>query len=421
MRLEMKYFDVKSARFGEQTSFAGGVLTIDKDELIGRISGDPRISSIDIVCAHPGERIRIANVLEIIEPRVKGDKDHYFPGMLGPLYQAGEGQTHALRGAAVFEIGSLPGLSGSLVDMAGEGARFTPHSKTVNVCLLTEPSPEVESAEYAYALKQAGLAASVYLAQATKGAKPDEIEVFDLGVSGKDSGKLPRVACLIQLHSHGVSREPFVYGSNIRHYYPTVLHPNEILDGAIVCGHYNLAIGLKNSTYTLLNHPLIRGLYRRHNVDVDFRGVVVAPEPTSLSDIKRTSMMASGLLKNVLAAEGVIITKEGGGHTDVDLMENCNACERIGIETVLIDNEWLSPDGDGEFPLLASSPNADAMISVGNMDGVVGLEPMDRIIGGTKLSGGIDADLRNYVMCPIWSIPNAISQAGFTYLSTEAR
>jgi hypothetical protein len=61
------------------------------------------------------------------------------------------------------------------------------------------------------------------------------------------------------------------------------------------------------------------------------------------------------------------------------------------------------------------------MISVGNMDAMVGLEPMDRIVGGTKLSGGIDADLRNYVMCPIWSIPNAISQAGFTYLSTEAR
>ena len=250
---------------------------------------------------------------------------------------------------------------------------------------------------------------------------PDAVEFFDLDEPGEISHNLPRVACLLQLHSHGACREPFVYGSNVRHYYPTILHPNEILDGAIVCGHYNLATGLKNSTYTLLNHPLIVGLYRRHGVEIDFRGVVVTPEPTFLADIERTSMMASGLLKNVLGAEGVIITKEGGGHTDVDLMENCNACERIGIETVLIDNEWLSPGGDGEFPLLASSPNADAMISVGNMDAVVGLEPMDRIIGGTKLSGGIDADLREHVMRPIWSIPNAISQAGYTYLSTEAR
>ena len=45
MRLEMKYFDVMRARFGAKTGFADGVLTIDKDELIGLLSGDPRIGS----------------------------------------------------------------------------------------------------------------------------------------------------------------------------------------------------------------------------------------------------------------------------------------------------------------------------------------------------------------------------------------
>ena len=148
---------------------------------------------------------------------------------------------------------------------------------------------------------------------------------------------------------------------------------------------------------------------------------MISPEPTSLEEIARTSMLASGLLKHALHAEGVIMTKEGGGHTDVDLMENCNACERLGIRTVLIDNEWLGPDGAGEFPLLASSPHADAMVSVGNEDALVKLPRMDRVIGGTRLMGGFNEDLDGEITLPTWFIPNAVSQSGFTYLSTEER
>jgi sarcosine reductase len=261
----------------------------------------------------------------------------------------------------------------------------------------------------------------VYLAKTTKGLKADEVEVFDLKRPQGNLAGLPKVAYLMQLHSHGETREPFVYGVNSRNYYPTILHPNEILDGAIVCGHYNISPAFRNDTYTLLNHPVICGLFRRHGTELDFRGVVISPEPTSLTEIARTSMMASGLLKDALQADGVVVTKEGGGHTDVDLMENCDLCEQLGIRAVLIDNEWLGPDGAGEFPLLASSPNADAMVSVGNVDGHVKLPGMDKVIGGTRLIGGFNQDLDGKITLPIWFIPNAVSQAGFTYLSTESR
>lgn len=96
-------------------------------------------------------------------------------------------------------------------------------------------------------------------------------------------------------------------------------------------------------------------------------------------------MLASGLLKDALQAEGVMVTKKGGGHTDVDLMENCNACEHLGIRTVLIDNEWLGPNGTGEFPLMASSPNADAMVSVGNQDGLVKLPATEGMVQGPSI------------------------------------
>jgi len=151
---------------------------------------------------------------------------------------------------------------------------------------------------------------------------------------------------------------------------------------------------------------------------LNFKGVVVAPEPNSLNEIRRTAMMSTGLLKDFLGVNGVIITKEGGGHTDVDLMQMCEECERRGIKTVLIDNEWLGPDGTGELPLLASSQNADAMISVGNVDGMIDLPAMEKITGGHTMLD-FNGDLQGKLNLPIRFIPNAISQVGLTYLTTE--
>jgi len=420
MNLEMRYFDVSDIQFGSKTSYGGGCLFINREELIALISEDKRLRHVDMELANPGEKTRITNILDILEPRINLEHRDYFPGMLGAIRRAGEGTTNVLCGAAVFEIGSMQGLCGALVDMSGPGAGFTPHSRTHNVCLLTEPSAGLQTVEYGLALKAAGLKASVYLARATLGAAPSGMEGFNLDLPRRDLGNLPRVGYLMQLHSHGDSREPFVYGDNTRRYYPTIFHPNEIIDGAIVCGHYNISTAIKNSTYTILNHPVVLGLHRRHGRELNFKGVVISPEPTSLVEIRRTSMMAAGLLKHVLQVDGVIITKEGGGHTDVDLMENCEACEALGIKTVIIDNEWLGPDGSGELPLLAISPRADVMVSVGNVDGMINLSAMEKIVGGTFMHD-LGGDLQQSLHIPLRFIPNAISQAGFTHLTTEGR
>ena len=418
MKLEMRYFDAADARFDIRTSYSNGLLTICKSELIQYLSDDTRIDIVDIEMAHPGEEARITNVLEITEPRIKPDHDGYFPGMLAPIWCSGESVTNVLRGCAVLEIGSIEGFYGGLIDMSGEGASLTPYSGTHNICLLTKPAPGTTTIEYGVALKNAGMKTCVYLARATRGAQPTSQEFFDLVRPHKRLEGLPRVGYLFQLHSHGRSREPFIYGGNSRRYYPTVLHPNEIIDGAIVCGHYNIPVCMKNTTYTILNHPVILGLYRRHGKDLNFKGVVLAPEPTSLVEIRRTSMMAANLLKYTLKVDGVIITKEGGGHTDVDLMENCDACESLGIKTVLIDDEWLGPEGVGIFPLLAHSKNANAMVSVGNVDAIVELPAMARIIGGKRMPD-FDGDLGGGLHLPLRFIPNGISQAGLTYLRAE--
>ena len=419
MRLEIQNFEVRDIQFSDRTEYLKGVLFINKKELIDLVSIDRRIKEVDIQVAHPGERIRITNILEISEPRIKdGNDDGYYPGIFGRLVKAGQGKTNVLKGSAVFEIGRMPGFYGGVADMEGEGALWTPYSKTHNICILTEPIPGIERVEYGFALKQAGLKASVYLAKTTKGMIPDGVKVFDLNFPSKGFEGLPKIGYLFLLHSHGDSREPFIYGDNSRHYYPTLLHPNEILDGAIVCGHYNISMSIKNTTFALLNHPVILDLYERHGKELNFKGVVIAPEPTSLSEIRQTAMMSAGLLKDFLDVNGVIITKEGGGHTDVDLMQMCEECEQRGIQTVLIDNEWLGPDGTGDLPLLASSQNADAVISVGNVDGMIDLPPMDKVIGGSTMFD-FNGDLQGTLNLPIRFIPNAISQVGLTYLTTE--
>src|SRR5207249_7900120 len=56
---------------------------------------------------------------------------------------------------------------------------------------------------------------------------------------------LPRVAYVFQLHSHQrptVPGEGLLYGDNCRHLLPTILHPNEVLDGAVMRAYDSMAM-----------------------------------------------------------------------------------------------------------------------------------------------------------------------------------
>ncbi len=421
MRLEVQGFKVRGIEFGRVSGFRDGLLSVRKKELISLIAEDNRIQAVDVVIVSPGEKTRIANVNDILEPRIKGDDSAgYYPGISARLFRAGQGKTWVLEGCAVMEIGYKPGFYGGIVDMAGEGASLTPYSRTHNVCILTKPAPDLDLVEYGRALKLAGARASVYLARAAWDSDPDEVRFYDLNMEGRELKDLPKVGYLFQLHSHGDSREPFIYGANSRQYYPIILHPNEILDGAIVCGHYDLPMCMKNTTYSILNHPVILDLYKRHGKELDFRGVVVAPEPTTMGEIHRTAMMAAGLMKDQLGVDGVIITKEGGGHADVDLMRNCEACEDLGIKTVLMDNEWLGQDGAGRPSLLDMSEQANAIVSLGNGDEIVEVPPVEKVVGG-DIVADIKENLMGRMNLPVRSIPGAISQIGLSRMTVEVR
>ena len=58
--------------------------------------------------------------------------------------------------------------------------------------------------------------------------------------------------------------EPILYGDNVRSLLPTVLHPNEVLDGAVIAPYW--AFGAE--TYSVQNHPVVshinRLIYQAH-------------------------------------------------------------------------------------------------------------------------------------------------------------
>ena len=64
--------------------------------------------------------------------------------------------------------------------------------------------------------------------------------------------------------------QTFMYGKNLGDSLPTLIHPNEMLDGAVVGANYKTQ--QKAPTYLHSNKPLIYELYRRHGVDLNFAG-----------------------------------------------------------------------------------------------------------------------------------------------------
>ncbi|MBS3968704.1 MAG: betaine reductase, partial [Clostridia bacterium] len=89
MKLEHGNFFVKEVVFGTKTSYANGVLTINKEEALQVVREDEHITEADLVLARPGDQVRIVPVKEAIEPRCKVSGGVMFPGVIHDLVMAG--------------------------------------------------------------------------------------------------------------------------------------------------------------------------------------------------------------------------------------------------------------------------------------------------------------------------------------------
>jgi sarcosine reductase len=362
LRLEVGYINIKDVQFGSKTEVKGSVLYVDKQEMLDTIGGDPRLKSIDIDIAKPGEEVRITPVKDVIEPRVKVEgPGGIFPGFVSKVDTVGSGRTHVLKGVNVVTAGKIVGFQEGIIDMTGPGADYTPFSKTCNVVVVCEPTDDLKQHQHEEAVRLAGLKAATYLAEAARNLTPDQVKAYEtkpLLEQVNEFKDLPKVAYVYMLQSQGLLHDTYVYGVDAKQIIPTLIYPTEIMDGAIVSGNCVSACD-KNTTYHHLNNPIIHDLYEKHGKELNFVGVVITNENVYLADKERSSNMTAKLVK-MLGVDGVIISEEGFGNPDTDLIMNCKKIEAQGIKTVIVTDEYAGRDGASQS-LADADPKADAV------------------------------------------------------------
>ncbi|WP_461613756.1 glycine/sarcosine/betaine reductase component B subunit [Clostridium sp. Marseille-QA1073] len=426
MRLEIGNIIIKDLQFGAETKVDNGVLYVNKEELLKEVSGDERISSIDFDIAKPGEEVRIIPVKDVIEPRVKVEGNGgIFPGFVNKVDTVGSGRTHVLKGAAVVTTGKIVGFQEGIVDMYGEGAKYTPFSKTNNLVVICEPKEGIGQHEHEEAVRMIGFKTAVYLGKAGKNVEPDEVKTFEtlpLLEQVKQYPDLPKVVYVYMLQTQGLLHDTYVYGVDAKKIIPTFIYPTEVFDGAIVSGNCVSACD-KNPSYVHMNHPIIEDLYERHGKDFNFIGCVITNENVYLADKERSSNMVAKLVE-FLGADAAIISEEGFGNPDADLVMNCNKITAKGIKTVLLTDEYAGQDGSSQS-LADSTPKGDAVVTGGNANEVVILPKMKKIIGHIEaadiIAGGHVGSLREdgSIEAEIQVITGATSEVGFNYLTAK--
>ena len=387
MKLKLESFHVTAIRLGSRTGFSLGTLTIDAQEVSRIARYGESIAGVNVELVSPGEGTRIIHVLDAIEPRAKvhGDRTA-FPGFLAPALTVGCGTTRRLAGMAVLQSAQLPQTTGGIlefnegiIDMSGPGAGLCACSNTHNLVLLFTPSSGASNAEFENAIRLGSIRVSRYLVEtALTGSAPDEIEEFELGPADP---ALPRVVYIDQVQQQGLLVQTFLYGQPVASL-PTVLHPNEYFDGAVVSGNYRNM--MKVPTWLRLNHPVIQELYRHHGRDLNFAGVILCRGHHDNHELKERNGYMVANVARMLRAQAAVMTLEGTGNTWVDFMQSVKALEQSGIRTVQIVHELGGVEGK-DWPIIDYVPEANAIVTGGGADRRFTVPSMERVVGGSEV------------------------------------
>src|SRR2546428_2111888 len=389
MRLELRWSVVDEVVAGSVTRLAGKPREVRLDALRSLLAADARLAHIRLGLVHPGERCCIGRVFDVVARRAKLEGGEDFPGVLGGVARAGQGQTLALADVAVVASDQQTDSVGTLavIDMAGPNAALSAFGATHNLVISAWPAPGIERSDYLAAVRLAALKTAVCLARTAREAEPDRVEVFALPPSPRvppDLSHLPRLAYVFQIHSHQrptALDEGILYGDPVRRMLPTIVHPNEVLDGAVLRGF----MGRSVTTWATQNHPMIRALYAQHGRTLWFACVVVTVAHPNEPERERSAFLTAGLVAHTLGADGAVFTKIGGGAPHVDMAQAAAQCEALGVKTTLVVED-MSTDGSAEGMLLFNFPGMDALVNVGCAQESLVLPAMERVVGADDLA-----------------------------------
>ncbi|MGH7794789.1 MAG: glycine/sarcosine/betaine reductase component B subunit [Candidatus Binatia bacterium] len=408
MRLTLALHPISEIRFGAGTRLEGSVLIVDRDPLRQLVLQDSRIEAVNFEIARPGESCRAGPVFDIVEPRAKepgGSPD--WPGVLGAPLTAGSGTTHVLQGMAVTALreqspGESRGATGYVLEMSGEAAAGSPYAALQHLIVVSHTKANLAAHSRHKAYRLAQLKVAVQLARAAFASRPATTEGLDNSISHDRVG-LPRLAYVGQIFSRQrkpEAEESILYGADTEGMLPTLLHPNEWLDGAVLPSYHASLGGAE--TYFYQNHPVISALNRRHQArELNFAGTVATVASADNFDRERNTRFAANLVKWALKADAAVLTKFGGGVPHTDLSETARLLECDGIKTSVQVTD-LARDHRVESALLFNFPEVDAIVCIGGNSTGWTLSPVARVIAANSglaelLAGPFEIDSLNVV------------------------
>lgn len=428
MKLTLNKFHVQDIQFAEASSFCHGVLYINKAELAEYLMEDTNIHSVDFDIARPGESVRIVPIKDVVQPRYKQNgTGQVFPGFVGDVETVGNGETNVLEDCAVATSGKIVAFQEGIIDMSGPGAEFNSFSNMNILVPLIFPVEGLDKHTHEATVRIAGLKTAAYMAKTTLGLEPDEREVFEhesILEMGRKYPDLPKVVYVDMVQCQGLMHDTYVYGLNVKGILSTMIGPLEVLDGAIISGNC-AAPGHKNATIHHENNPIILDLLRRHGKELCFVGVLLSNESAMLKEKKRAAYYTSSL-SELLGVDGVIVSEEGGGNPETDLMFNCRLHEKKGIKTVLVTDEYCGRDGASQG-LADVTPEADAVVTNGNGNQFVVLPKMEKVIGDIETvriitGGNVDSIGEDgTVSVEIAAIMGSCCEMGYEHMTTRLR
>ena len=426
MKLELGFVQINDIQFASESKVENGTIYVNAEELKALLLEDENLKSVELEIAKPGESVRIMPVKDVIEPRVKvNGGGNLFPGVISKVETVGSGRTNVLKGSAVVTTGKIVGFQEGIIDMCGEGAKYTPFSQLNNLVVVCEPIDGLAKHAHEKAVRFAGLKAADYIGKLAKDAEPDEVKVYET-CSVKEGiekyPELPRVAYVLMLQSQGLMHDTYVYGVDMKQSLPTILNPTELMDGAVLSGNCVSACD-KNTTYHHLNNPVVADLFEQHGKTLNFVGVIITNENVYLADKMRSSDWTSKLCE-FLGVDGAIVSQEGFGNPDTDLIMNCKKIEGKGVKTVIITDEYAGRDGASQS-LADADASANAVVTGGNANMVINLPAMDKVIGYPEvadiIAGGFDGSLQKdgSIVAELQVITGATNEMGFNKLSAR--
>lgn len=407
MSLKLGTFPVRKIEVGPETRWADGTLTVNTDELCALVREDPKVTRVEISVTSPGESTRIIHVQDVLEPRVKVEGEGTpFPGVCGrPVDTVGSGVTHRLGDLIVVESAlgqrlaevrtttaaealALPQNERpqDFIDMSGPGA-ITPYASRHIVCVETDSSEATGSEDHYLVTHSAALKVADRIAACVKDVEPPEVQVFD---SLQRDPSLPNMVFICNLMSmeHWTGPDTrigtSVYGAT-RLSAPWVLQPEEMLDGAVS----------QRVSWHFTNSAVVWELLSRHSKDLNFVGCIIQRTNWGGQWEMQLSANRSAQAAKMLGADGVVMTTNIRGRRFVDTVLGIQACEKLGIKTVLITEEEDDEDGTAN-PLLVYTPEMQAIVSVGA--GAVGPFPaVERVLGARDGDEAWSGDLPTIV------------------------